>query len=354
MILVWVPPNPGHSVAPVPPQCPSTILTGGRSASRPRRGHQGPAGWRTVHLGNRGALRAHEPLQPPRCPQPTTRQQQTEYPGVASLGHRDTGVLVSLPTARLRHPHASVPEPALGVSPHRIPPLGTAPASPGTLRDPIHGVGVTVTPTPPLCPRPAAPPRELPQQGPPGQACTARSTAPLLSSPECRGTARPRAGYSSPGVSVSPRVRVPRPTHCRAPAWRFAPQPLRTAAPSAPRGHSTRPPVRIGRPLAAGHSDWRMCHWRTLRLAVAEAPPPCCCPERREDGGGRCEGDRGRAGPRPAGAAHPPVPALGRQPRRQVSGAGALASARLARRAQRGDPRSSLLPSAETSSSSTT
>lgn len=42
-----------HRAGPAPPQSPRAVLTGGRSASRPHRGHQGPRGWRTAHLGDR-------------------------------------------------------------------------------------------------------------------------------------------------------------------------------------------------------------------------------------------------------------------------------------------------------------
>lgn len=60
---------------------------------------------------------------------------------------------------------------------------------------------------------------------------------------------------------------------------------------------------------------------RARRLAErrGHAPRPCQQERGAQDGGGGCEGHRGRLGPQPAGAPRPSVPALGRQPRRQVS-----------------------------------
>ena len=159
-----------HSPGPVPPQRPSVVLTGGRSASRPHRGHQGPGGWRTVHLGDRRKESAQSlpawlqpPSNPRNPPSPVPAQEQgreqcspttlllrlaqatdtLEWP---HQGAWDEGVLVSVPTARpCRPPNPSdsvpppvgvlVPPPGRGLcaSPglsHPPPPPGTALASP--------------------------------------------------------------------------------------------------------------------------------------------------------------------------------------------------------------------------------
>uniref|UniRef100_A0A663N331 NADH dehydrogenase [ubiquinone] 1 alpha subcomplex subunit 2 n=2 Tax=Neoaves TaxID=3078114 RepID=A0A663N331_ATHCN len=92
--------------ASVLPQYPSVVLTGGRSVSHPHRGHRGPGGWRTVHLGNRrkgsaqSSCVASTPLQPPQSSQPSPEQGFKKGGG----GTRGAGGTLGHPQGRCARP----------------------------------------------------------------------------------------------------------------------------------------------------------------------------------------------------------------------------------------------------------
>lgn len=328
-------------------------------------------------------------------------------PGPASPGAQDTGVPVLLRDLPPPKPRGSVAFwGCLRASPRvsRPPHPGTAPASPPrpeTSDSPTLGAhplsipALTVSPTAP--PRSSSP---LGYRGSPAREVSSRGSAGCGRTPSPR-RAVPRTGPGVPGGPPAPPAQVgptPPPSHRAAAAPPRATQPSREpsipaagcpgvprvpcavspvpkltvavrhrCAPSSaarpfrcalPSQRTPRRPLPLAGagtasdPIGEREQDGRS-HWRRRR-----GPAPAVL-WGREDGGGRCEEHRGRAGPRAEGAPHPPVPALRRQPRRQVSAGMGRDGAGWAPRGERdtpgvthGDP-PLLLPSAGNSSSST-
>lgn len=264
---------------------PHTVLTGGRSARRPHRGHRGPGGWRTAHLGTGGNSAQSRPLQP-------TPAAQAPLGAVAAV----IGPL---------HPAAAPPRPTGPMPP------SAAPRLPGVFQPPPSAPSHCCCAT-----GPRHPPSPAPHQHPPFH-------VPLLT---------PRN---------APRAPQPPPTPLTVPLRHRDP----LDSPQLPRRKCRKCPSPSPPPIG-------QLVGRARRLAErrGHAPRPCQQERGAQDGGGGCEGHRGRLGPQPAGAPRPSVPALGRQPRRQVSpGSAAGEGRRLLYEALTACP-----PLAGSSSSSTT
>lgn len=144
-----------------------------------------------------------------------------------------------------------------------------------------------------------------------------RAPHPAAAAPQGRATRRPPLRTSTPRSTFRP------------------PPPGTLPAPRSPPQTPLTVPLRHRDPLDSPQLPRRKCRkcpspspppigqlvGRARRLAErrGHAPRPCQKERGAQDGGGGCEGHRGRLGPQPAGAPRPSVPALGRQPRRQVS-----------------------------------
>lgn len=360
------------------------------------------------------------PAQKPRreqCPPAAPRRIPARcHPGRPHQGAQDTGVLVLLRDLPPPKPRGSVASwGCLRASPRvsRPPHPGTAPASPPRPETPDSPTpGAHPLSIPALRVSPTAPPRSsspLGYRGSPAPEVSSRGSAGCGRTPSPR-RAVPRTGPGVPGGPPAPPVQVgptPPPSHRAAAAppratrqpsrgpsvpaagvsggapWPRVPvsrvpcavspvpkltvavrhrctpssaaRPFRSALPSQRTPRRPLPLAGAGTasdPIGErGHGG--RSHWRRRR-----GPAPAVL-WGREDGGGRCEEHRGRAGPRAEGAPHPPVPALRRQPRRQVSAGMGRDGAGWAPRGERdtpgvthGDP-PLLLPSAGNSSSST-
>lgn len=350
-----------HRAGPAPPQGPRAVLTGGRSASRPHRGHRGPGGWRTAHLRDRRessdtACTASQEQRREQCP-PAAPRWIPARAGLTSV-HRIGGSrchcetrqpqalrLCTLqrvsPTPRdcpcilsaARNTHG----PAPGAHPLSIPVLGLSPTAPRAARHPWAAAGPQPArwdlsrlrglwphPVPPQnCPQhrargPQGSPRSLAQVGPTPLPPPGRCHPPQAPRQPRTGQAPPPRGC--PGMPRVPCPVSPVPTLTVTVRHRCVPssaaRPFRSALPSQHTPRRALPLVSEARralPLAG-----------VIRASApiggrgkagdpigggAAVPPSRCCPG-REDGGGRCEEHRGRAGPWAEGAPHPPVPAL--------------------------------------------
>lgn len=149
-----------HCAGPVPPQCPSAVLTGGTSASRPHRGHRGPGGWRTAHLGDRRErelrhclhglipLPAGAPLRNREGSSVHLQLRGGSQPAATRAGlirvHRTRGSWCYCETCRPPSPAALWPPGGVSGPPRGCP----VPHTPGLPLHPLHG------PKPPTAPLP--------------------------------------------------------------------------------------------------------------------------------------------------------------------------------------------------------
>lgn len=123
---------------------PRTVLTGGRSARRPHRGHRGPGGWRTAHLGTGGNSAQSRPLQPTPAAQaplgavaavigplhPAAAPPRPTGPMPPSAAPRLPGVFQPPPSAPSHCCCATGPRHPPSPAPHQHPPFHVPPPTP--------------------------------------------------------------------------------------------------------------------------------------------------------------------------------------------------------------------------------